>query len=288
MQEHLEAVNRMQDYINQHLYEEINLTELSKISLFSPWYSHRLFTQIVGYTIADYIRKLRLTKSVLKLRDDSDKITTIAFEIGFKSVDGYQRAFFREFGYTPKEYASNPVPLNLFIPYPVNLNIERRISLENVKTVFIQMVEKPKRKVLIKRGVKATEYFSYCEEVGCDVWGLLTSIKALAGEPICLWLSPQYIEANTSKYVQGVEVPLDYNGVVPESFDVIELPAAKYLMFKGEAFAEEEYKEAIEELQVAIAKYDPTIVGLAWDESNPRIQLEPIGTRGYIELMPVK
>ena len=113
--------------------------------------------------------------------------------------------------------------------------------MENVKTVFIQMVEKPKRKVLIKRGVKATEYFSYCEEVGCDVWGLLTSIKALAGEPICLWLSPQYIEANTSKYVQGVEVPLDYNGVVPEGFDVIELPAAKYLMFKGEAFAEEEY-----------------------------------------------
>ena len=46
--------------------------------------------------------------------------------------------------------------------------------------------------------------------------------------------------------------------------------------------------QAIEELQSAIAKYDPTIVGLAWDESNPRIQLEPIGTRGYIELMPVK
>lgn len=40
-----------------------------------------------------YIRKLRLSKSVLKLRDGNCKITDVAFETGFGSVDGYQRAF---------------------------------------------------------------------------------------------------------------------------------------------------------------------------------------------------
>lgn len=160
--------------------------------------------------------------------------------------------------------------------------------MNNVKTVFVQAIEKPPRKAIIKRGIKATEYFAYCEEVGCDVWGLLTSIKSLGGEPVCLWLAPKYIAPDTSEYVQGVEVPTSYNKSVPEGFDVIDLPAAKYLMFKGEPFAEEDYAQAINQVQIAIEKYDPVLVGLSWDKSNPRIQLEPIGTRGYIELIPVK
>jgi len=56
--------------------------------------------------------------------------------------------------------------------------------MTNVKTVFIQTIDKPHRKVLIKRGVKATDYFAYCEEVGCDVWGLLKSIPRIQLEPI--------------------------------------------------------------------------------------------------------
>ena len=34
--------------------------------------------------------------------------------------------------------------------------------------------------------------------------------------------------------------------------------------------------------------YDPTLYGYAWDDENPRIQLEPRGERGYIELRAVK
>ncbi|MEG0693240.1 MAG: AraC family transcriptional regulator, partial [Oscillospiraceae bacterium] len=159
---------------------------------------------------------------------------------------------------------------------------------ENVKSIFVQVMEKPARKVLIKRGIRAADYFAYCEEVGCDVWGLLTSIKSMGGEPVCLWLPKRYIAPGTSEYVQGVEVPMEYDGVIPDGFDVIELPAAKYLMFQGEPFAEEDYCEAIEQVQSAMGKYDPTVLGYVWDKENPRIQLEPIGARGYIELLSIK
>lgn len=160
--------------------------------------------------------------------------------------------------------------------------------MENVKNVFVQVVEKPVRKVLIKRGVKASNYFDYCGEVGCDIWGLLTSIKSISGEPVCLWLPAAYIVPGTSEYVQGVEVAAAYDGEIPDGFDLIELPAAKYLMFRGEPFKEEDYSQAIEEVWAAIEKYDPSMIGFFWNESNPRIQLEPVGTRGYIELLPIK
>ncbi|KEZ89416.1 helix-turn-helix transcriptional regulator [Lacrimispora celerecrescens] len=289
MEEKIEAVQRMQDYIAEHLSETITLTALSSVSYYSPWYSYRLFLQHTNMTPADYIRRLRLSKSAIKLRDESCKIIDTALELGFGSVDGYQRAFFREFGCNPREYAKSPVPLYLFTPYGVKYRaLRKEKQMETVKSVFVQVIEKPERKVLIKRGIKAADYFAYCEEVGCDVWGLLQSIKSISGEPVCLWLPAKLIAPGTSEYVQGVEVPVTYDGVVPDGFDVIVLPAAKYMMFKGEPFDEEDYCKAIEDVQTAISKYDPAVIGAQWDSSNPRIQLEPVGTRGYIELLPIK
>lgn len=59
-------------------------------------------------------------------------------------------------------------------------------------------------------------------------------------------------------------------------------------MFQGEPFNEEDYCDAIIAVQNAMNKYDPYVIGYLWDDSNPRIQLEPRGERGYIELKAVK
>lgn len=160
--------------------------------------------------------------------------------------------------------------------------------MSNTKTVFIQTIHKPERRVLVRRGQHAADYFAYCAEVGCDVWGLLLSMDSLCGEPVSLWLPDKYRRPNTSVYVQGVEIAADADAPVPEGFDVITLPEADYLMFQGEPFAEEDYCEAITTVQQAMNKYDPAVIGLVWDDENPRIQLEPRGERGYIEMRAVK
>lgn len=289
MEEHIEAVRRMQEYIEENLSSEITMAQLAEVSMYSPWYSYRLFVQHLDMTPAVYIRRLRLSKSALRLRDENVKITDIAYDAGFESVDGYQRAFYREFGRNPYEYSVSPSPIYLFTPYKVKYaKIRKESEMKEVKNVFVQIVERPARKVLIKRGKEATEYWKYCEEVGCDVWGLLTSIKSISGEPVCLWLPKKYIAPGTSEYVQGVEVEPDYTGEVPEGFDVIEFPASKFLMFQGEPFEEADFAEAIGQIWDAAKKYNPESIGYCWDDENPRIQLEPIGKRGYIELYPVK
>ena len=289
MQDQIAAVQRMQEYIEKHLCESISLADVVKVSLFSPWHARRLFLEYTGVTPSDYIRKLRLKQSALKLRDENVKILDIALDFGFGSVDGYQRAFRKEFGCNPSAYAANPIPLRLFTPYGVKFRyLERKERTMSAKNVFLQVIDKPKRKVIIKRGKTATEYMKYCEEVGCDIWGLLVSMKSLCGEPVCLWLPEAYIKPGTSQYVQGVEVAEDYTGEIPDGFDVIELPKAQYLMFQGEPFQEEDYQQAIAEIWEAEKNYDPSLIGYQWDDLNPRIQLEPIGTRGYIELVPIR
>ena len=58
----------MQDFIEVHLDEEITLTILSEVSLFSPWHSYRLFKDCVGLTPAEYIRRMRLSRSAMRLK----------------------------------------------------------------------------------------------------------------------------------------------------------------------------------------------------------------------------
>jgi len=288
MEEQRKAVRRMQDYIHDHLSEEISMADLAKAASFSPWYARRIFIRYLGMTPAVYIRRLKLSRSALRLRDESSQILDVAMDMGYGSVDGYQRAFRREFGINPKEYSSSPIPVWLFTPSFITDKERSENKMSDTRNVFIQVVEKPARKVILKRGIRATEYWSYCEEVGCDVWGLLTSIRSISGEPVCLFLPEKLRNPAANEYVQGVEVEPDYAGEIPEGFEVIDLPASTYLLFRGEPFEEENYVAAIGEIWDAEKKYDPAFIGFEWDNENPRIQLEPRGERGYIELVPVK
>ena len=290
MKEQILAVQRMQDYIERNNAEEITLSDLARASLFSPWYAYRLFRDCLGLTPTEYIRKYRLTQAAKQLRTGAVKVIDAAYGAGFSNVDTFTRAFYREFGLNPGDYRKQPVPVPFFIPYGAKYRELRKepIDVSNIQPIFIQLVRKPKRLCVIKRGRCAEDYFPYCEEVSCDVWGILTSMKSLCGEPVALWLPPRYRKPDTSTYVQGVEVETDYSGVIPEGFDTIHLPEAEYLMFQGQPFREEDYCAAIRAVQTAMDGYDPSVIGYRWDDENPRIQLEPRGRRGYIELRAVR
>ena len=294
--EKIDAVQRMQDYIEEHIQEYISLHMLAKAANYSPWYAAKIFKELTGKTPFEYIRELRLSKAALKLRDTDRKVVDVAFDFVFDSHEGFTRAFSKQFGMTPKDYSKNTPPLKLFMPsrirdYYLTLMKGDNSMAENknVSTVFVQVIERPARKLILKRGIKATHYFEYCEEVGCDIWGILTSIKEAIYEPMGLWLPQNMVKPGTSVYAQGVEVPADYNGIIPEGFDVIDLPPCKMMIFQGPPYEEEKFEEAIGDLWEAVKKYNPGIYGYSWaDEDAPRFQLEPMGYRGYIEGRPVR
>lgn len=163
------------------------------------------------------------------------------------------------------------------------------IKSNNANTVFVQVIERPARKLILKRGIRATHYFEYCEEVGCDVWGVLSSIKEAIYEPIGMWLPESLRKPGTSIYAQGVEVPETYSGEVPDGFELIDLPPCKMMVFQGQPYDDEKFQEAIGELWEVMKNYNPEIYGFKWaDEDGPRFQLAPMGYRGYIEARPVR
>ena len=83
-------------------------------------------------------------------------------------------------------------------------------------------------------------------------------------------------------------MPVDFEGEIPTGFDLIQLPECDYLVFQGEPFEEKDFCQAIEEVQESIKKYNLKMWGYEYDKNNPRVQLEPIRARGYIEMIPIK
>lgn len=162
---------------------------------------------------------------------------------------------------------------------------------ENKKpdVVFVQVLDRPARKAIVKRGRKAAHYFEYCEEVGCEVWEKLAAIPNALQEPMGMWLPAGLRTPGTSEYVQGVEVAVDYDGDVPEGFDVMDLPACKMMVFQGPPFEDKDFETAIASLWDVMKDCKPEIYGFVWaDADGPRFQLCPEGYRGYIEGRPVR
>jgi AraC-like DNA-binding protein len=270
------------------------MSMLAKAAGYSQWHSARIFKEFTGKAPFEYIRAMRLSRAAAVLHDADVRIVDVAFDFVFDSHEGFTRAFSKEFGMTPVYYAKNTPPLKLFLPakardYYLKLQKGEYKMSENSNSVFVQVVDRPARKLILKRGIKATHYFEYCEEVGCKIWDELSAVKDALYEPIGMWLPDNMIKAGTSKYAQGVEVPPDYKGKVPEGYEITDLPPCKMMVFQGPPYEEAKFEQAIGDLWEVMNRYDPEIYGFKWaDGDGPRFQLSPMGYRGYIEARPVR
>jgi AraC family transcriptional regulator len=294
--DNINAVQRMQSYIGTHLHEPITLHMLAEAAGYSPWHAAKIFKALTGKSPFEYIRALRLTRAAERLRNDRVRVVDVAFDFVFDSHEGFTRAFSKQFGLTPQRFSQSKPPIKLFIPSDVR---EHYLALkkgdiqmsksQKTNTIFVQVVDRPARKLILKRALKAADYYAYCEEVGCEVWDVLCGIQQALYEPIGMWLPSNMQRPGTSVYAQGVELPLEYAGPVPEGFELTELPPCKMMIFQGEPYDDAAFEQAIGSFWETIKNYKPEIYGFRWaDEDGPRFQLEPQGYRGYIEGRPVR
>jgi len=104
-QEYTARINRVMDYIEKHLNEEITLCKIAQIACFSPFHFHRIFSTLTNETINAFIQRIRIEKAAQRLRNDEDvSISEIAYNCGFGSVAHFSRTFRKHFGLTAKEF----------------------------------------------------------------------------------------------------------------------------------------------------------------------------------------
>lgn len=93
-EEYIARINRVIDYVQTHLDQNLTLETLAGVAGFSPFHFHRLFGALVGETLGQFIQRLRVEKAATQLIYNPKKsITEIALDCGFSGSATFARAF---------------------------------------------------------------------------------------------------------------------------------------------------------------------------------------------------
>jgi AraC family transcriptional regulator len=101
---YLERMNTVLLHIQAHLDDEMGLEELAGLACFSPTHFHRIFKGLMGETVVDHIRRIRLERAALRLVSGRHTATAAAFDAGYETVESFSRAFKKMFGCPPSKY----------------------------------------------------------------------------------------------------------------------------------------------------------------------------------------
>lgn len=98
-------------HIHGHLDYALSLEELAQLAHFSPYHFHRVFHGMVGESVMELVRRLRMERAAHRLRHGNEPITHIAFEAGYEAHESFTRAFRTMFGETPSAFRESAAPL---------------------------------------------------------------------------------------------------------------------------------------------------------------------------------
>src|SRR3970040_870372 len=96
-----ERIQRVVDYLAEHLDEALDLETLARGAHFSPYPFHRIYRALLGETVNDTVRRLRLHRSAIDLLDRDLGIEHTARRAGYASQAAFTRAFRAEYGEPP-------------------------------------------------------------------------------------------------------------------------------------------------------------------------------------------
>lgn len=98
----LSSMNKALAYIEEHLTEDIDYSNVSKIAYCSEYHFKRMFSFLAGISLSEYVRRRRLSLAAFDLKTDL-RIIDIAVKYGYSSADSFTRAFHAIHGILPSD-----------------------------------------------------------------------------------------------------------------------------------------------------------------------------------------
>jgi AraC family transcriptional regulator len=136
--EWLERMNKAIEYIENHILAKIDYNQLAKITCCSTYHFQRMFSFITNVTLAEYVRRRRLTLAAFELQNKNIKVIDIALKFGYDSPEAFTRAFKKMHGVAPVIVRNKGVLLKA---YP---KMSFHISIKGDSEMNYKIVEKEK------------------------------------------------------------------------------------------------------------------------------------------------
>ncbi len=139
--EWLKQMNEAVNYIEENLSEDIDLAKIAEKACCSSYNFQRMFSFITGVSLAEYIRRRRLTLAAFEIQNSDIKIIETALKYGYETPGSFTRAFQNLHGVTPKSARDGGVKLKAYprITFQISLkgDVEMNYRIEERKAFFI-------------------------------------------------------------------------------------------------------------------------------------------------------
>lgn len=293
MQDWNEVVQHMIEWIEDHLDENPILESLSEEVGYSPWYCSALFHNITGVTLKSYVAGRRLSRATEEIRDTEERILDLSIKYGYSSQESLSRAFKSRYGTTPAAFRKNPMIVPMFIKkrvlFPSN-SVERRDEMEGDKlNVHVEHI--PAHKYIGIWEKRASNYGEFWKYHDCDeVCGYVESISSMSHPIVTAHTAGWEKRGDKLVYFYGSGLPVDYSGLVPEGFELRDIPDSEYLVFSYPPFEYmEENGPVMEAVEKLAREFDPGELGYEWNDGVcPIYQRHYPEKLGYQVVRPVK
>ncbi|RUS46049.1 effector binding domain-containing protein [Cohnella sp. AR92] len=290
--EWLERMNRAIDYIETNLTEEIELEEAARMACCSSYSFQRMFSFITDVTLAEYIRRRRLTLAALELQNGgSEKVIDVALKYGYGSPVSFARAFHALHGITPAMARQEGAALKA---YP---RLSFLITIKGAEAMNYRIETKESFEVFGIEGVFRVDGSGEAPQTPAKLWE-----QSLAnGEVKRLEGHAGHLPSFVSRDLHSVHAVCSYRNTGPDTFPymlfafkeedtntdgyaTMTIPAHTWAIFPSEPHPWDRFDETIEKLYKRFyTEWLPT----AGYEQVEGVEFEMYGTKSglnYIEL----
>jgi AraC family transcriptional regulator len=150
-----ERLNLAIDHVVGHLGEPLRLADVARAARLSPFHFHRVFQAMVGETLAEFVKRLRLERAlVMMAHAPRSSLTTIALKCGFSSSSDFSRCFRQRYGTAPSAFdisgwrEAHGSRLQAVVPEPADRShLARLPAAQNPDGFKVKIRELPARTV---------------------------------------------------------------------------------------------------------------------------------------------
>lgn len=228
--EWLDAMNKAVEYLEANITEKIDIEKVAKIALSSTFHFQRMYHMITGITVAEYVRRRRLTLAAQDILS-GEKIIDVAYKYGYETPEAFTKAFKKMHGISPTAAREPGTSLNA---YP---KLSFHISIRGDKNMNYKIVEKESFTVVGKqRKMSSTdganfkqvpEFWYECMNDGSYEW-----MCSKAGKLGVLGISMdlQNFAEGSFTYMIGIEQIKD---ALPKGYTSVNIPASTWAIFEA-------------------------------------------------------
>lgn len=152
--EWIERLNNAINYIEAHIAEELDYTQMAKIACCSTYHFQRMFTYMAGMPLSEYIRRRRMSLAAVDLQSGNEKIVDIGLKYGYTSPTAFNRAFQNVHGIAPSLAKKEGVSIKSYPPISFKITVkgvdELNYRIEEKQAFRIIGVSQPLHKEIEK------------------------------------------------------------------------------------------------------------------------------------------